>query len=237
MHTLPDAAPTGDAAPCLFSYEGPPRNGPAEGIVVELNDPTLPFAVYPTPHYEATTPLSHGSVSVEIERDGCGLATGVTKEDGSFSVEGTATGDVSIRLVPIDRPDLITTIHHFGGARADIQYPILTRAALDGFFQAVAPDMTLETDRAQILASFINPVTGGVGDGATIGAGALGATRYDGAAQTGSLGLAGVLNVKSKSYPGQVVSFSVHAPNGTDKTEYAAIAADAVSLILGSAPK
>jgi hypothetical protein len=229
-----DAAPNGDAAPpqaCPFVNVGELRGGPARGKVVELDDPTLALhdAPFRRPYY--ATPLSGGTVSVEIERDNCELATGLANADGTFAVEGTAVGEVSIRLVPIDRPDLITTIHHYKGDDPRLEYAILTRASLDGIFAMLDPGATPDPTSGQIIVTFLYNFNAAPIPGATFSTGLSGEIVYDGDLKAGKLGLGAALNVPTKPYPGEASSVTIHALDRTRPTSYVSVAQDAVSII------
>jgi len=231
-----DAAPDGnlvlgDAGSCAFQYSGEPRSGPAQGNVVELDSSALDIRNAPFMYYYGTTPLSHGSVRVEIERSGCGLATGLANPDGSFSVEGTAVGDVSVRLVPIDRPDLITTIHHFEDDPR-LEYPILTRAALDDIFAMLDPATTPEPNKPQVLVNFILYYNGAPLAGATFSSGTNGKLLYDGGGpEAGPLGIGASVNGVARPYPGNTTSLTIHNLNNTRQTVYVSVAQGAVSMI------
>jgi hypothetical protein len=200
-----------------------------------LDDPTIPLIRDSGLRYASTVPLAHGTVSVEIERTGCGIVTGITDPDGKYSVEGAAYGNVSIRLRPIDRPDLITTIHHLADSNG-IEYPILTRAALEGVFAATNAPGTPDPAKAQIVLSFFDhrvppgiPVSGGT----IVSTGARGTIAYEDANASGSLGLAAVVNAATEPYPGETTSITALFPGAPSPSPgYVAIAPDAVSLIL-----
>jgi len=213
-------------------FAGLPRNGLAEGVVVELDDPTIPLIFDPKLEYATTIPLRRGTISVEIERVGCGVAKGLTDANGKFSVTGAAAGDVSIRLRPVDRPDLITTIHHLSSANG-IQYPILTRSALDGLFALTNPGSVPDPTKGQIVASIVDArfPPGFSLAGGTVTTPARGTIAYDGSAATGPLGLAAVLNAPADPYPGNKTTVTGHYQS-VQSTAYAAIAQDAVSLII-----
>lgn len=229
--SIRDAAPDRDGAPCVPSFIGNPRSGPAEGVVVELDDPTIPLIFDPRLEYATTIPLRRGTISVEIERVGCGLATGLTDPTGKFSVPGAAAGDVSVRLRPVDRPDLITTIHHLYPS-SGIQYPILTRAALDGLFMLTNPDLTPDPTKGQIVVSIIDRTFGNMLPGGTISTPTPGTIAYDGATATGPLGVGAVLNAAVDPYPGNQTTVTGYYAPALPPTAYVAVAQDAVSLII-----
>lgn len=226
----PDGQAPGDAGSCLLGYHGALRSGPAQGKVVVLGDPKLDIRTEPHPRYYGGTPISSGSVMVEIEVDGCALASAFAKDDGTFSIEGTAESDVSVRLVPINSPDLITTIHHLlddPGA----EYPILTRAALDGILATLTPAVTPEPDKSQVIVNFVLNFTGAPLAGATFTSGTFGTLAYDGDQKAGPLGYGAALNGTAMPYPGNHTTLTIHNLNGSRQTVYVAVAQDAVSLI------
>jgi hypothetical protein len=228
-----DAGPNGqpgDAGSCPFSSFGEPRNGPARGRVVELDEPTLDIRNSPHWLYYGSTPLGDGSVRVEIERDGCGLAESLANADGTFAVEGTVVGNVSVRLVPIGRPDLITTIHHLLDVPED-EYPILTRAALDGILAKLNPALTAEPDKSQVIVNFIYNFNAAPLKGATFSSGTTGTLAYDGDLMGGPLGLGAAVNGTARPYPGENTTLTIHNLNGSRQTVYVGVAQDAVSLI------
>jgi hypothetical protein len=230
-----DAAPVGsgqpDAGACPIWSGGEPRQGPAVGKVVELDETWLSLRNAPFMHYYGTTPLGSGSISVEIEQPGCGLVSGLANPDGSFSIEGTAIGNVSVRLVPKDRDDLITTIHHLSDDPR-FEYPILTRAALDGILTALDPRVTRELDKVQVIVNFILKYTGAPLADATFSSGTSGPILYDGGGLAGGPdGLGVSVNGTAKPYPGNVTSVTIHNLNDTRQTIYVAVAQDAVSFI------
>jgi hypothetical protein len=209
-----------------------PRNGPAQGRVVELDVPALDIRNSPHWLYYGSTPLGSGSVRVDIESDGCSLATGLAMADGTFSVDGTVVGNVSVRLVPIDRPDLITTIHHLIDDNPENEYPILTRAALDGILAGLVPAMTAEADKAQVIVNFILNFNGAPIEGATFSSGTIGTMAYDGDLKAGPLGLGAAVNGTAKPYPGENTTLTIHNLNRDSRqTVYVGVAQDAVSLI------
>jgi hypothetical protein len=200
-------------------------------LVVELADPTFPLRNSPRLIYYGSTPLD-GVATVEIERDGCSLATGVTNADGSFSIDGTALGDVSVRIrPPADRPDLITTIHHFRGDPL-IAYPILTRAALAAFFEAMYPGATPKPDRGHIIVNFVLAFNAAPIAGARFSAPGFGEIVYDGLNESGDLGLGAALNVIAKPYPGAASSVTIYDLDDSKHDDYVGVAQDAVSFVV-----
>lgn len=216
---------------CDFGFRTDARDGPAVGHVAELDETWLSLRAAPVLGYYGTTPVSSGSVRVEIEAPGCGLATGVADADGTFSIDGTAASDVSVRLVPIDRPDLITTIHQLG-SDPRLEYPILTRGALEKIIATLDPALVPEPDKAQVIVNFILKYTGAPLADATFTSETNGTIRYDGGGLAGGPdGLGVSVNGTAKPYPGNTASVTIHNLNDTRQEQHVGVAQDAVSFI------
>jgi hypothetical protein len=227
-----DAQPgAGGGAGCDLGLRTEPRDGPAVGHVAELDETWLSLRAAPVLGYYGTTPLGSGSVKVEIDAPGCSLATGMANADGSFSIDGTAANDVSVRLVPIDRDDLITTIHQLG-TDPRLEYPILTRAALAKIIAALDPALKPEPDKAQVIVNFILKYTGAPLAEATFSSGTNGTILYDGGGMAGGPdGLGVSVNGTAKPYPGNMTSVTIHNLNGTKQDQHVGVAQDAVSFV------
>jgi hypothetical protein len=217
---------------CLPKFAGVARTEPIRGTVQELDDPTFAIAPEPLVRFARATPLGAGSVSVEAEKPSCGLASTTTQADGTYVLEGAASGAVFLRLVPVGRPDLMTTIVS-APADSGITVPVVSRRAVRDLLSMVAPGSEPNPQKAQILMSFI-----AIGDilgslpGGTITA-SVGKIAYDGSEATGPLGLAVAANADAPDYPGGRTEVVGKYPERDDQREPSGsvIAKDAVTLL------
>ncbi len=229
-----DPTATTDAGECVPKWGGDRRQTPLRGTVVELDDPTFTIAADNPVRFAATTALKGGTIRVEAEKPGCGLASTVALADGSYTLEGAGTGEIFLRLVPIDRPDLMPSL--MAAPDVDgVNVPIVSRRSVARLLDTVLPGVLPNPRNAQVVVSFVDVATPFRGlPGGSVAA-PSGTIAYDGAGHTtGSLGLGVVVNSEAAPYPGNRIRLVAKYPEREDQEERSGsvVAQDAVTLFL-----